>query len=603
MMGVDAIKNERLKAKKRGVNFRYITEITKDNISYCKELFEFAEVRHLNGVKGNFEVSKKNGAKGAKGGKEEYIATATLQEAEPIAQLIYSNVKEIVEQQQFVFDTLWNKAIPFQVRLKEIEEGLKPESIEIIADPKEALEAEHRLLKSAKEEVQMIFSTVNTFLLQERQLGITQILGSLSKQGVRIRVLTPIDNDVKELISNLRNQQEQEKQRYHHQQEQLSYEKNNADNNNTANNNNNGNTNANSIIMDIQDIAPSSSINAKIILVDKQDSLAMEIKDGIKDTLDDTIGLSTLSNSKSTIASYSAIFENLSEQNHLYKQLKEAYQKVENTNAIQREFINVAAHELRTPIQPILGYAELLLEEETDDRKKQALMGIVHNSERLQKLASNILDIARIESNTFLLSKKLLNLNSAISNIVKDYVKRLEQRKARDIAGLISNVNVNNNNIKNNDNQNGGKTLETKLLLKSNLKEDIFVQADEERIAQVMYNILDNALKFSDTDGSVTVTLEKQEAQSQQQLGEQTEQGQQEQQERAIITIKDTGTGIHPEILPRLFSKFATKSHKGTGLGLYISKNIVEAHSGKLYASNNTDGKGATFTIILPLIK
>ncbi|MFL6459662.1 MAG: sensor histidine kinase, partial [Nitrososphaeraceae archaeon] len=334
-----------------------------------------------------------------------------------------------------------------------------------------------------------------------------------------------------------------------------------------------------------------------------QDSLAMEIKDGIKDTLDDTIGLSTLSNSKSTIASYSAIFENLSEQNHLYKQLKEAYQKVENTNAIQREFINVAAHELRTPIQPILGYAELLLEEETDDRKKQALMGIVHNSERLQKLASNILDIARIESSTFLLSKKLLNLNSAISNIVKDYVKRLEQRKARDIAGLISNVNVNNNNIKNNDNQNGGKTLETKLLLKSNLKEDIFVQADEERIAQVMYNILDNALKFSDTDGSVTVTLEKQEAQSQQQLGEQTEQGQQEQQERAIITIKDTGTGIHPEILPRLFSKFATKSHKGTGLGLYISKNIVEAHSGKLYASNNTDGKGATFTIILPLIK
>jgi signal transduction histidine kinase len=145
--------------------------------------------------------------------------------------------------------------------------------------------------------------------------------------------------------------------------------------------------------------------------------------------------------------------------------------------------------------------------------------------------------------------------------------------------------------------------LETKLLLKSNLKEDIFVQADEERIAQVMYNILDNALKFSDTDGSVTVTLEKQEAQSQQQLGEQTEQGQQEQQERAIITIKDAGTGIHPEILPRLFSKFATKSHKGTGLGLYISKNIVEAHSGKLYASNNTDGKGATFTIILPLIK
>jgi two-component system, OmpR family, sensor histidine kinase VicK len=143
----------------------------------------------------------------------------------------------------------------------------------------------------------------------------------------------------------------------------------------------------------------------------------MEINDGIKDNLDDTIGLSTYSNSKSTVASYSAIFENLSKQNQLYKELKEAYQKVENTNAVQREFINIAAHELRTPIQPILGYAELLVEEETDDRKKRALMGIVHNSERLQKLASDILDIARIESNTFRPNKKLLNLNSIISNV------------------------------------------------------------------------------------------------------------------------------------------------------------------------------------------
>jgi two-component system sensor histidine kinase VicK len=594
MMGVDAIKNERIKGKKRGVNFRYVTEIISDNISYCKELSEFAEIRHLNGVKGNFEVSK-NGIRGAKG---EYIATATLQEAEPVAQLIYSNVKEIVEQQQFVFDTLWNKAIPFQVRLKEIEEGIKPESIEIIVDPKEALEAEYRLLKSAKEEVQMIFSTVNTFLLQERQLDITKMLTNLSKQGVRIRVLTPIDNDVKELLSNLKNQQEEEK--YHRQEQQLSYQKNNNNNNsnNAANNNSNSNTNANSII-DVQDIAPSSSINAKIILVDKQDSLAMEIKDGIKDNLDDTIGISTYSNSKSTVTSYSAIFENLSKQNHIYKQLKEAYQKVENTNAIQREFINIAAHELRTPIQPILGYAELLLEEETDDRKKQALMGIVHNSERLQKLASDILDIARIESNTFRLNKKSLNLNSAISNVVKDYVKRLEQRKARDIAGLISNVNA--NNIKNNDNQNSGKTMETKLFLKSNLKEDIFVEADEERITQVMYNILDNAFKFTDADGSVIVTLEKQEAQSQLQIGEQTEQQQEQEQQHAIISIRDSGEGLDPEILPRLFSKFATKSHKGTGLGLYISKNIVETHGGRLYANNNTDGNGATFTIILPL--
>lgn len=600
MMGVGAIKNERLKAKNRGVNFRYITQITNDNLSYCKELSKFAELRHLNGVKGNFEVSKN----GVGGGKGEYIGTATLQKAKPIAQLIYSNVKEIVEQEQFVFDTLWNKAITFQVRLKEIEEGIRPESIEVIVNPKEALEAEYNLLKLAKKEVQIIFSTINTFLLQERQIGISQILSNLSNHGVRIKVLTPIDKDVEEVISKLKNQQQELRYQQQEQEQLHPYQKNNA-----GSNSNSSNTNSN---IDIQDIAPSSSINAKIIVVDKQDSLAMEIKDGIKDDLNDTIGLSTYSNSKSTIASYSAIFENLSKQNQLYKQLKVAYKKMENTNAMQREFINIAAHELKTPIQPILGYAELLLQEESDDKKKHALMGIVHNSERLQKLASDILDIAKIESKTFRIYKKPLNLNSVITNIVKDYVKTIEQSKTLDITGLISNVNGGGSSDNDdNDNDTDIKTIGPRLVFESKVKEEediFFVEADEERLSQVICNILDNAFKFTDSDGSVIVTVGKQQIlQPQQQpLGERIEQeqrGRKQKQKYAVINIKDTGTGIHPEILPRLFSKFATKSHRGTGLGLYISKNIIEAHGGKLYATNNTDGKGATFTIVLPLVK
>jgi len=581
MMGVDAIKNERLKAKRRGVNFRYITEITKDNLSYCKELSEFAEVRHLNGVKGNFEISKIR-IKGE--WKGEYIATATLQEAEPVTQLIYSNVKEIVEQEQFVFDTLWDKAIPFLVRIKEIEEGIKPEVIEIIADPKVALETEYRLLKSAKQEVQIIFSTINTFLLQERQLGITKILSNLSKQGVRTRILTPMDIDVKELTSNLKKQYEQE-----------IYQEKQASKNN---NNNNNNADICSAI-DIQEIAPSSSINAKIIIVDKQDSLAMEIKDGTRDDLYNTIGLTTYSNSKSTIASYCAIVENLYEQNQLYMQLRDAYQRVENTNSMQREFINVAAHELRTPIQSVLGYTELLLEGETDDRKKQALIRILHQSERLRKLASDILDVARIEGKTFRLTMKPLNLNSAIANIIKDYVNRLENYKSHEItAKKLSNVNVSNDDKR----SKYGKTMITKLLFKSKLKDEehILIEADKERLTQVIDNILDNAFKFTDAEGSVTVTLVKQEAHSpprKPQLGEQIEQ-----QQYANIIIRDTGTGIDPQILPRLFSKFATKSHRGTGLGLHISKNIIEAHGGKIWAENNGNGKGATFTIALPLL-
>ena len=231
----------------------------------------------------------------------------------------------------------------------------------------------------------------------------------------------------------------------------------------------------------------------------------------------------------------------------------------------------------------------MLLEDETDDIVKQALFAILHNSERLQKLASDILDIARIESNRLQLDKKLLNLNSSISNILKDYGKRQKHHKAMEIIRLASNVNSGNNDNKNEDT----KIMETKLVFQSKVKEgeDIFVEADEERLTQVMENILDNAFKFSYANGNVTVTLEKQGTQRQ-------GQGQQ----HAIINIKDTGTGIDPEISPRLFSKFATKSHKGTGLGLYISKNIVDAHGGKLHAINNPDGKGATFTITLPLL-
>ena len=134
------------------------------------------------------------------------------------------------------------------------------------------------------------------------------------------------------------------------------------------------------------------------------------------------------------------------------------------------------------------------------------------------------------------------------------------------------------------------------------VKEDVFIEADKERLMQVLYNLLDNAFKFTDSDsGTILITLEKQE----QQLGDQIlqEEHHYPQEPHAIIRIKDTGTEIDSEILPRLFSKFATKSQKGTGLGLYISKNIVEAHGGKLYAENNANDKGATFTIILPLFK
>ena len=110
---------------------------------------------------------------------------------------------------------------------------------------------------------------------------------------------------------------------------------------------------------------------------------------------------------------------------------------------------------------------------------------------------------------------------------------------------------------------------------------DIIVWGDKGRISQVISNLLSNALKFT-TDGSIYIISEKKD-------------------DHAIVSIKDTGTGIDSEVFPRLFSKFASKSFSGTGLGLFIAKSIIEAHGGKIWAKNNTGGNGATFTFSLPI--
>jgi signal transduction histidine kinase len=224
---------------------------------------------------------------------------------------------------------------------------------------------------------------------------------------------------------------------------------------------------------------------------------------------------------------------------------------------MQKEFINIAAHELRTPIQPILSLSEILRSKIKDTQQVNLLSIITRNAKRLQRLTEDILDITKIESHSLKLNKELFNLSDLISSIIDDYRNHIEK-----------------------DN------VEVKLLYESNSKDNIiFVEADRERLIQVISNLLDNAIKFTN-EGSISIITEKKDGQ-------------------VVVSIKDTGTGIDPEILPRLFSKFATKSERGgTGLGLFICKSIVEAHGGKIWAENNNiyDGKkGATFTFSLPI--
>jgi two-component system sensor histidine kinase VicK len=262
----------------------------------------------------------------------------------------------------------------------------------------------------------------------------------------------------------------------------------------------------------------------------------------------EAVGLATYSNSKPTVTSYVSIFESLWKQVQLYEQL-EAHDK------IQREFINIASHEMKTPTQAILGVSGLL---QYYPEKNDELIEIIRrNAKRLQTLTNDILDVTRIESQTFRLEKERFNIYEILSDVVKDFTGR-----------IIS------------DNKN----VELVYDQKDTNHPPIIVEADKGRITQVLSNILNNALKFTN-EGQIIVRVHES-----------------DNKKEIIVSITDTGSGINKDIFAKLFSKFATKSSQGTGLGLYISKSIVEAHGGKIWAENNKDKAGATFMFILPVV-
>ena len=227
---------------------------------------------------------------------------------------------------------------------------------------------------------------------------------------------------------------------------------------------------------------------------------------------------------------------------------------------MQKEFINIASHEIKTPLQAILSASQLL--QMYPERQKKFASAIQRNAIRLQRLSNDILDVAKIESRSLKLNKELFDLNEVISNIVEDYKTII---------------------VKDNHS--------VKLYFKpSNYA--LFVEADKERIAGVISNLLSNAIKFT-KKGEIFVSIQKENDNSINPY--------------ALVTVKDTGEGIDPEILPKIFSKFITKSYEGLGLGMYISKNIVEAHGGKIWTENKNNNKngnrGAIFYFTLPLSK
>jgi signal transduction histidine kinase len=256
------------------------------------------------------------------------------------------------------------------------------------------------------------------------------------------------------------------------------------------------------------------------------------------------------------------------------KQLSLSNEQLKLHDKAQQEFINVAAHELRTPIQPIIALSDVLLHKIRDGESRELIDGIFKSAKRLQRLSQDILDITRIESGLLKLNKEYFDLKQVISNTVDDYENQIKNsnKNVRLVHGF--------DKKKINQGEVGGEQeqLHKQMLIQDNT---ILIEADKVRITQVIDNLLSNALKFTE-EGTISVLVESNDRE-------------------AVVSVEDDGQGIDPEILPKLFTKFATSSSQGIGLGLYISKSIVEAHGGKMWAESNKDTRGATFSFSLPL--
>jgi signal transduction histidine kinase len=508
---------------RRGVKVRCITEITRENISYCKQLSREAELRHLDNIKGGFTVIDDASC----------IIHPEIWKEEASAAIIYSTARPIIDQQQYVFETLWNKAIPAKEKIQEIEQGIEREIIETIKDPSEMQNLAFELINAAKCEILGIYSTSNAFRRQERIGNQELMLNAAKERGIRIRILSPFDDGILESIERLQCQSEGK--------------------------------------IKIRSIDPDMQTKASLLLVDRKYALSVEVKDDTKETSIEAMGLAMYSNSDATVSSYVAIFESLWHQADMYERLR-----VHNER--QREFLEIAAHELRTPIQPILGLSGIL-SEQSDERgndsassitRKQFLEIINRNANRLYKLTEILLDVARIENQTLQLNKE----NTDLIPIVKDAIADIEATKVNQRVRLS-------------------------FISPLEGDQEVHVNVDRERITQVICNLLSNALRFT-KEGVVHITLEKNILDERQ-------------QQFVTVSIRDSGLGIDPKILPRLFTKFASSSEKGMGLGLFISKGIVEAHRGEIWAENNyhdendkdnlgRSSKGATFSFTLPIL-
>jgi len=301
----------------------------------------------------------------------------------------------------------------------------------------------------------------------------------------------------------------------------------------------------------------------KMLIVDGRVSLVVETRDDSKVDFSDAIGVAVLSNTKPTVLPFVTIFESFWRETELYEKAKES-------DRIKDEFVKIAAHELRNPIMPILLGADLIqnsiaqIKGSVQAEKAAELVSnaklIVRNASKLLRLSEDILQVSRIESGRFNLNVGVVAVVPLIRSVITDVEARY--------AGVKPNIRI----------------IDESKLYTSDVDSDsreFAIYCDGPKVAQTLFNLLDNAMKFTEQGNIlVTVVAHKMEV---------------------VFEVQDPGTGIDPEIKGKLFEKFITKSNGGTGLGLFLSKKIIEAHGGRIWCRDNEQHHGTNCGFAIPL--
>ncbi|MGI0050045.1 MAG: ATP-binding protein, partial [Nitrososphaera sp.] len=467
------------KGKHRGV--KYVTNINSEDLGFAQEFLNLGmQIRHVKYMPPmSFAVSE----------KEMGATIEKIEGSRMVHSLLMSNEQLYVQHFKSMFEELWNGGIDAAERIKEIEQGVQAADIEIMHNPKQALERAWNIIQSSQREVLLMFSTTGAFQRQ-LQMGGLEIIKVAIKSGTKVKVLLPADDQIKGAIALAKEQLPQVEIR----------------------------------MMD-------KSLHAKItiIVVDRKECMLFELKDDTKQSSYEAVGLSMHSGSKTIVLSYGSIFDSLWKQTELYEQLASANEQLDEHDRMQREFINVAAHELRTPVQPLLGITELFSERIEAEKADQVVVSkeevdmLARNARRLEKLTQNILDVTKIEGKKFTLNREKFDLNTEIQNTINDMKAGLDEKTKNIIINFTPGA-------------------------------PICVDADKTRIYEVISNLISNAIKFTQK-GTIDIALAPE-------------------GDFAKVVVKDSGKGIDPEVMPKLFTRFASKSESGTGLGLYISKSI-----------------------------